>query len=117
MRTRKWFWTPERLERLRSSLNAVAEHDSEGAYFGRVGLQSHVSWHGSRYGLDNVSHSVAANGLAILTFLGVLAPGKRGTKKPGYKRRYYPDRPPITEADINRFRQSRGVNSELPPAR
>lgn len=113
-----WFWTPERLAKLRLVLDRASERDSEGLYFGAISLSSYVRTNGHHEGLEGLPHSQVQVGLAIFLFLGALEPGRRGKKLPGYKRRYYPDKAKdVSEADILRFRQSRGTKSSVPPGR
>ncbi len=104
-----WFWSPKRFEWLRRVLDARAMRDDEGLYFGPAGLQAYVVRCGVRDSLP-FSNALASKGIAALVFFGILEPGKRGLKQPDYKRRYFPDaHGPITRADIDRFRQSRGA--------
>jgi hypothetical protein len=113
-----WYWTPERLLKLRQVLNRAAKRDEQGHYLGPIGLSAYASANGKHEGLAGINIGQAAVGLKIFLFLGALEPSVRGAKSQGYKRRYYPDKlDSITVADIQRFRQSRGVASPMPPAR
>ncbi len=113
-----WFWTSERLNQLRRVLDRASQRDEQGLYFGAISLSSYVVANGHHEGLDNLYHTQARDGLKIFLFLGVLERGRPGPKLPGYKRRYYPDKTRhVSEADILRYRQSRGRKSSVPPGR
>lgn len=99
------YWTPERLEVLRSILNEVARYDRQGAYFGEVSLSAHACERAAHKDLKS-DRAVINRGLRMLVMMGIMEGGKRGPKSPGsgYKRRYYPDKPEITPADTDRYR-------------
>ena len=100
------FWTVARLEQLRRVLDKAAERDESGAYFGAFSLGGFVTEQAPSEGLS-VSVVLANSGLTVLVFLGIIGPGKQGVKRAGvdYRRRYYPERPVITEDDLARYRQ------------
>lgn len=112
-----WRWTPERLMKLRKLLDGVAGHDIEGSCFiGPVGLSARIFSAAMEARLVT-SYLQLGDGLKILVFLNVLEPGKAGNRSPAYKRRYHPNRSPITWSDITRYRESRGARSPNPPGR
>lgn len=98
----EWFWTPGNLEALRSVLDGAAQMDADGSYIGPVALMRYVAEHGPRHGLE-VSVPQAGEGLKALAFLGILEPGRRGVHLPGYKRRYYPQKPAVTADDVRNY--------------
>lgn len=99
-----WFWTPDRLEKLRRVLSKMAQKDSEGWYFYGTGLSRLVANTGRQEEL-HVTMSQAGEGLKILVFLEILEQGRQGNKVLAYKRRYYPDKiETIGEAEIASYR-------------
>lgn len=103
-----WRWSPERLRQLAELLKKAAGRDAKGYFFGTLGLRSYVASHCREVGLD-LSYNQATSGLRILVALGVLEPGRSGSKRSGcgYMRRFYPEKlDSVTDADIQRCQRS-----------
>lgn len=109
MKVRPRFWTLGRVNRLVTVLDQIAFQESGKWYFGPEGLQNAV-WYFSCRNRNNFGDFATAgttqilHGMKILVFLEVIAPGKPGTKSPGYRREYHRERlDRVTQDGLDRY--------------
>jgi hypothetical protein len=116
---RGWYWTLDRLKRLKQLLDKAAQQDDKGHYFGgSLALSNYVLDNARKAGLEGLTRGRVKTGIEIFRFLGGIDEGKPGVGLATDKRGYYPEKlQSITPSDINRYRRALGVKGPLPPPR
>ena len=101
-----WTLTAQVLEMVRLAVDDIAFRDALGCYIGPQGLASYLTRQQTVPELS-LNFALASEAVKMLVFLGILEAGTPGVKRAGYRRRYYCDRPPVTDADVQRYREYR----------
>lgn len=84
------YWTQSRLIQLANVMLQFAQQDGDGWYFGPRGIAGQLFQRLRHLGFT--SPTTFSTPLQLLVHVGVLEPGKRGTKTAEYQRRFYPER-------------------------